>query len=161
MTTVGLRFFNIFGPWQNAAGGYAAVIPKWIDLLIEGKPPVLYGDGTATRDFCHIDNVCEAIWRAANRNASSHGDVYNVGTGVSTRLDTLYRLIREKLRQAGIGRELPAPVREAPRDGEIRYSVADTAKAEAGLGFRATVDLDEGLQRLLAEQYGLSRPCAV
>jgi UDP-N-acetylglucosamine 4-epimerase len=161
MTTVGLRFFNIFGPWQNAAGGYAAVIPKWIDLLIEGKPPVLYGDGTATRDFCHIDNVCEAIWRAANRNASSHGDVYNVGTGVSTRLDTLYRLIREKLRQAGIGRELPAPVREAPRDGELRYSVADTATAEAGLGFRATVDLDEGLQRLLAEQYGLSRPCAV
>jgi nucleoside-diphosphate-sugar epimerase len=70
-------------------------------------------------------------------------------------------LIREMLRHAGIGRELPAPARAPPRAGAIRYSVADPAKADAGLGFRATVDLDEGLQRLLAEQYGLSRPCAV
>jgi UDP-N-acetylglucosamine 4-epimerase len=160
MATVGLRFFNIFGAWQNAAGGYAAVIPRWIERLMEGMPPVLYGDGAATRDFCHIDNVCEAIWRAADRNMVTHGAIYNVGTGVSTRLDALYRLICEMLQQAGLKREFPVPVREAPRAGDIRYSVADTAKAEAGLGFRATIALDEGLRRLLAEQYGLPRPCA-
>ena len=156
MTAVGLRFFNIFGAWQDAAGGYAAVVPRWIGLLMSGQPPVLYGDGSATRDFCHIDNVCDAIWRAAAGDKAAAHAVYNVGTGVATRLDTLYGLICKVLRDSGRPGDLPAPTREAARDGEIRQSVADITKATAGLGFRATVGLEDGLRRLLTEQYGLS-----
>jgi UDP-N-acetylglucosamine/UDP-N-acetyl-alpha-D-glucosaminouronate 4-epimerase len=156
MTPVGLRFFNIFGAWQDAAGGYAAVIPKWIDLLMAGQPPVLYGDGSTTRDFCHIDNVCEAILRAAGKGAGTGPAVFNVGTGVATRLDTLYAMICQKLRDGGFNRPLPAVTREPARDGEVRQSVADTTKGAAGLGFRAMVDLEEGLCRLLGEQHGLS-----
>jgi len=160
MTAVGLRFFNIFGAWQDAAGGYAAVVPKWIGLLMEGRQPVLYGDGSATRDFCHVDNVCEAIWRAADLKPEGGHAVFNVGTGVSTRLDTLYDTICRKLRDAGVTRTMPDPKRESARDGEILQSVADTAKAAAGLGFRAEVDLEAGLMRLLGEQYGLAFPAA-
>ena len=155
MRVVGLRFFNIFGAWQDAAGGYAAVIPKWIGLLMAGKPPVLYGDGSATRDFCHVDNVCEAVWRAADRRPGGGHEVFNVGTGVSTRLDTLHATIRRKLEAGGFDGKLPSPTLEPAREGEIRQSVADIAKAKGGLGFRPEVGLEEGLSRLLSEQYGL------
>ncbi len=156
MTAVGLRFFNIFGAWQDASGGYAAVIPKWINLLMSGRPPILYGDGTATRDYCHVDNVCEAIWRAAERDEAAGHAVFNVGTGISTSLDTLYHMLRQKLRDGGFRQDLPAPVYEPARDGEIRQSVADTTKAAADLNFRAAINLEEGLCRLLSEQHGLS-----
>lgn len=156
MTAVGFRFFNIFGAWQDVSGGYAAVIPKWIDLLMSGRPPVIYGDGSATRDYCHVDNVCEAIWRAANRGGPAGSAIFNVGTGVSTRLDTLYQTICRALQDGGVRGELPAPTYEPARDGEIRQSVADTTKAATELGFRAAVDLEEGLRRLLSEQHGLS-----
>ena len=156
MTPVGLRFFNIFGAWQDAAGGYAAVIPKWIGLLLSGQSPVLYGDGSTTRDFCHIDNVCEAFVRAADKGAGTGPAVFNVGTGAATRLDTLYAMICQKLRDGGFNRTLPAITREPARDGEVRQSVADTTKASEGLGFRAMIDLEEGLCRLLGEQHGLS-----
>jgi UDP-N-acetylglucosamine 4-epimerase len=155
MSVVGLRFFNVFGAWQDAAGGYAAVVPKWIGLLMVGQAPVLYGDGSATRDFCHVDNVCEAVWRAADRQPGSH-EVFNVGTGISTRLDTLYGAIRRTLAAGGVEGALPAPRLEPAREGEIRQSVADIAKAEAGLGFRAAIGLEEGLCRLLSEQYELA-----
>jgi UDP-N-acetylglucosamine/UDP-N-acetyl-alpha-D-glucosaminouronate 4-epimerase len=156
MTAVGLRFFNIFGAWQDASGGYAAVIPTWINLLMSGRPPILYGDGTATRDYCHVDNVCEAIRRAGERDKAAGHAVFNVGTGVSTSLDALYQMICKKLRDGGFNQALPEPVYEPARDGEIRQSVADTTKAAADLGFRAAIDLEEGLRRLLSEQYGLS-----
>jgi UDP-N-acetylglucosamine 4-epimerase len=156
MSVAGLRFFNVFGAWQDAAGGYAAVVPKWIGLLMAGQAPVLYGDGSATRDFCHVDNVCEAVWRAADRQPGGGHEVFNVGTGVSTRLDTLYAAIRRTLAAGGVEGPLPAPRLEPAREGEIRQSVADIAKAADGLGFRATVGLEDGLCRLLSEQYGLT-----
>lgn len=158
MTAVGLRFFNIFGAWQDAAGGYAAVVPKWIGLLMDGGRPVLYGDGSATRDFCHVDNVCEAIRLAADLNPAGGHVVFNVGTGVSTRLDTLYDAIRGRLGDGGVSHDMPEPRRESARDGEILQSVADTAKAADTLDFRAAVDLETGLTRLLAEEYGLPFP---
>jgi len=156
MKAVGLRFFNVFGAWQDAEGGYAAVIPKWIDLLLAAKDPVLYGDGTATRDFCHIDNICDAIWRAAECEMAESHNVYNVGTGVSTRLDGLYNSICRVLRKGGCDLDMGAPAHLPERGGEIKHSVADTRKSDVGLGFRANVDLEEGLCRMLAEQYGLT-----
>jgi len=156
MAAVGLRFFNIFGAWQDASGGYAAVIPKWIGQLMAGQTAILYGDGSATRDFCHVDNVCEAFWRAADRDSMTGHNVFNVGTGIATRLDALYATICEKLEEGGIDGPLPPPKYEPAREGEIRQSVGDMRRAEAELGFRASIDLGEGLRRLLIEQHGLS-----
>lgn len=157
MVAVGLRFFNIFGAWQDAAGGYAAVIPRWVDALLSGTRPILYGDGSATRDFCHVDNVCDAIWRAAEPGRLEAHGVYNVATGVRTRLDALFEAIREAVAAFGAPGPFPEPEKRPWRKGDIVHSVAETARARAVLGFSARVDLREGLARLLAEQYGAER----
>ncbi len=156
MAAVGLRFFNIFGAWQDASGGYAAVVPKWTGLLRQGQQPILFGDGSATRDFCHVDNVCEAIWRTTQRGEQAGHAIFNVGTGVSTRLDALYASICKSLRDGGCEGRLPEALHQPARDGEIRQSVAATEKAATGLGFKARVGVEEGLRRLLSEEHGLS-----
>jgi UDP-N-acetylglucosamine 4-epimerase len=152
MTTVGLRFFNIFGPWQSVTGGYAAVIPRWIGLLRDGKRPVVYGDGSATRDFCHVDNVCAAIMRASGLPGGSQALV-NVATGVSTRLDELYAIICRTLQDAGLVQACPALQQADPRPGDILHSVGDPARASRDLGFSAAIDLETGLRTMLAGQY--------
>ena len=94
---IGLRFFNIFGAWQDPSGGYAAVIPKWIDAFLSGDQPVLFGDGSAVRDFCHVDNVCEAIWTACElKHPINHG-VFNIGTGVEMENMTMVEILLDTL----------------------------------------------------------------
>lgn len=156
LTMTGLRFFNIFGAWQDAAGGYAAVIPKWIGLLMEGREPVLFGDGSATRDFCHVDNVCEAISLAAERDPQSSNPVFNIATGVAKPLGTLYETIVSALRDHGVDVQHREPRKEPPRPGEILHSHGSPDRAEEVLGFRPKIGLDEGLRRTLAQEYGLT-----
>ncbi len=156
MKAVGLRFFNIFGPWQDATSGYAAVIPRWIDLLMAGEAPVIFGDGSATRDFCYVGNVCEAIWQAAGLKRQTAPAVFNVGTGVPTRLDTLYETIWSALADGGVQSVLPRPRQEPARDGEILQSFAEMSQTDAVLGVGPRIGLAEGLRRLLAEQYGFA-----
>lgn len=158
MQTTGLRFFNIFGPWQNPGGGYAAVIPKWIERMLSGATPVLFGDGSATRDFCYVDNVCEAVWQAASNDAKP--GIYNVATGVATRLDALYETIRNMVAATGHNGVIPPPNRQPQRPGEILHSVGDPSKAERVLGFQARIGLEEGIRRLLEEEYGMNKPTA-
>lgn len=156
MRVIGLRFFNIFGPWQDASGGYAAVIPRWIELARSGRQVVIFGDGSATRDFCHVSNVCRAIWEASHAGAELSGDVFNVATGLPTRLDDLHAMICDAISQTGVicSREF----RHEPwREGEILHSYADTTRASQCLGFQAEVDLATGLRHMLAIEGGLSR----
>lgn len=154
LNVVGLRFFNIFGAWQDAAGGYAAVIPKWIGLLRDGKQPLLFGDGSATRDFCHVHNACEAIWRSAEAGSSVNGKVFNVASGIATRLDALYALIVQLLREGGIGAEFPEPNYQPWRSGEILHSYGSPEKSADLINFRCEVALEDGLRRMLVEEYG-------
>jgi len=153
MTSIGLRFFNIFGAWQDADGGYAAVIPRWVEALRAGARPVLFGDGSASRDFCHVENVCEALWRAADPAGVRGPAVFNVATGVRTRLDTLYETIRAAVVEAGALAPPPAPEHRPWRAGDIAHSVADTTLAREVLGFSARIDLRRGIEMMLAEQY--------
>lgn len=153
LNIVGLRFFNIFGAWQDAAGGYAAVVPKWIGLLLEGKQPLLFGDGSATRDFCHVHNVCEAIWRSATAGSSVNGKVFNVASGIATRLDALYGLIVQLFREGGVAAEYPEPNYQPWRAGEILHSYGSPVRSAALLNFRCEVTLADGLRRMLAEEY--------
>jgi len=138
--TVGLRYFNVFGPRQDPASEYAAVIPRFILWGRHGKPLEIHGDGTQSRDFTYIDNVVEANCLAA-RAPGAAGEVVNVGLGTRvTLLDIVTRL------ESLLGRRLER--RHTPvRAGDVPHSLADISKAKRLLGYTPLVDFDEGLRR--------------
>jgi UDP-N-acetylglucosamine 4-epimerase len=143
---VALRYFNVFGPRQNPRGGYAAVIPQWISTMVNGGVCTVNGDGTQTRDFCHVANVVQANLLAANtEHASALGAVYNVALGGSTTLIDLHRMIREHLLALDPKANPKHPVHGPPRPGDIWHSSADISKIRAELGFEPTVSVHEGL----------------
>jgi UDP-N-acetylglucosamine 4-epimerase len=152
---VGLRFFNVYGPWQSATGGYASVIPRWVANCLDGRRPPMFGDGTATRDFVEVGDVCAGILCAAGLPGQAPRPAYNLGTGRPTSLLDLFAAIRDAL--AAKGRTLPfdGPERQGERAGDILHSVADINAARTELGYDPATDLTRGIARLFAEQYGL------
>lgn len=154
---VGLRLFNIYGPWQDHRGGYAAVIPKWIELCAAGERPVLFGDGSATRDFCFVDDVCRLVAGIGVREARTPHAVYNVGTGVATSLGDLFEGIRDALAARGVTLPFDGPEKQPPRHGDIVHSLADIGRARAELGFEPRTPLAEGIGHILDRQYRMGR----
>jgi UDP-N-acetylglucosamine/UDP-N-acetylgalactosamine 4-epimerase len=145
LSCTGLRYFNVFGGRQNPAGGYAAVIPKWVSALVCDAPCVVFGNGSATRDFCHIENVVQANVLAATKNSPGH-TVFNVALGEQVNLNQLYRAISQQL-EILTGKNLPdSPRYDPPRAGDILHSGADISKIQRVLGFEPTIDLEEGLK---------------
>jgi UDP-N-acetylglucosamine/UDP-N-acetyl-alpha-D-glucosaminouronate 4-epimerase len=149
LQAIGLRYFNVFGRRQDPNGAYAAVIPRWVEALLRDAPCYVYGDGETTRDFCHVSDVVQANLLAAVAAESAVGEVYNVGCGVETSLNELFRMIRLGL--VGYEAELAShePVYEAFRPGDIRRSVADISKARRHLGFEPEMTVAEGLGEAL------------
>lgn len=142
LPTVCLRYFNVFGPRQDPQSEYAAVIPKFITRALAGGTPVIFGDGTQSRDFCFIDNVIEANLKAAAAPASAvSGRVYNVACGVATTLDQVVKVIGDIL-----GKRIE-PKHDPERAGDIKHSVADISAARAELGYTAAVSFEEGMRR--------------
>lgn len=145
LETVSLRYFNVYGPGQDAQSEYAAVIPKFLARLRAGQPPIVFGDGEQTRDFCHVADVVAANLQAAETtNNEALGGVLNVAGGAGASLNDLLRLLG-----AVTGVDLPA-VHEAERPGDIRHSVADITRARETLGFSPAVSLEEGLRAMAA-----------
>ena len=139
LDTLGLRYFNVFGRRQDPNGTYAAVIPKFIKQLLAGERPVIYGDGTQSRDFTYIENVVEANLKACLAPAEAAGAVYNVACGSRVTLLDVYRTISTAL---GVNTEpLFAPV----RGGDIKDSHADITKAVTALGYDPDYDFARGL----------------
>lgn len=150
LETVGLRYFNVFGRRQDPDGAYAAAIPKWIALMLQGEPCQIYGDGETSRDFCYIENVLQAnILAATVADASATGEVYNVACGERTTLNELFLIIRDALaaHQPFLADIQPdyAPFRE----GDVRHSLADISKAADRLGYVPEFRVGEGLGRAL------------
>jgi len=148
--TVALRFFNVYGPGQSANGGYAAVIPKFIDMMIDGKAPTINGDGLHTRDFVHVDDVSKLIltiiedeWFAVENH------VYNVATGNKTSLLDLVASIKKGLESNSINTDNLSPVFEEERPGDIRHSVADVQRVARDYGWEAVVPFEEGIISLV------------
>jgi UDP-glucose 4-epimerase len=140
LQTVALRYFNVFGPRQDPRGPYAAVIPLFILALLEGRAPVIYGDGRQTRDFAYVENVVQANLLAASVPHAA-GQVFNVGSGTAiSLLDLLAELNRI------LGTDI-APQFQPPRAGDVRDSLADITRAREVLGYRPAVSLAEGLRR--------------
>lgn len=151
----GLRFFNIFGPWQDPYGDYAAVIPRWIDRCLSGGRPIIFGDGSATRDFCYVGNVCELAVRIGEGRAGEARGIFNVASGKVTSLNDLCGAVVGALRERGVKLSFDSPEYQPWREGDIVHSLAGIDLAKKELGFEPTVDLHVGIARILAEQYGL------
>jgi len=144
LSTIGLRYFNVFGPRQDPNSQYAAVVPKFITLLMAGQPAVIHGDGLQSRDFTYIQNVVEANIAAAEAPDTAGGRSYNIALGGRITVLDLYRKIRENL-----GVEIE-PVHDPAREGDVRHSQAAVDLAREHLGYTGSVDLDEGLRRTVA-----------
>lgn len=138
---IGLRYFNVFGPRQSPKGPYAAVIPLFIQALMENSPPTIFGDGEQTRDFTFIENVVQANVKAmfATQN-EAWNEAYNIGVGGRTSLNTLYNILQEKAKK-----NMPANYGE-PRLGDVRDSLADISKAKKLFGYAPHIQIEEGLQ---------------
>ncbi len=138
--TVSLRFFNVFGPRQDPQSIYAAVVPRFMQALFEGQPPVIYGDGNQSRDFTFVDNVIQACLLAMEAPGIS-GQVLNVAAGQQIRVNDLLAALQK------ISGKAISPRFEAARSGEVRHSLAAIQLAESRLGYKASVGFHEGLSR--------------
>lgn len=143
--TIGLRYFNVFGPRQDPHGPYAAVIPKWIDALIDHENVEIYGDGTTSRDFCYVGDVVQANIRAAlSDNSDSISQVFNVAGGESTTLTELFEVLVDVL-GTRLDHKGLKPVYKDFREGDVMHSCADIMKAKKTLGFEPHYNLKSGL----------------
>src|SRR6056297_2768404 len=131
MQSIGLRYFNVFGPRQDPAGAYAAVIPRWFGALLRGEACHLHGDGETSRDFCFIDNVVQANLLAATvEDDAAVNEVYNVAVGGRTTLNELYAGIRDRLAEQRPELASARVSHGAFRPGDVRHSQADIGKAQ-------------------------------
>ena len=142
LETVTIRYFNVFGPRQDPGSPYSGVISLFATALLEGRQPVIYGDGEQTRDFTYVTNVVDGVLRACEAPHAA-GEVINVATGGRISLNELLRTMN---RIVGVRIEA---VHQAPRAGDVRDSQADISKARALLGYAPIVDLETGLARTL------------
>jgi UDP-N-acetylglucosamine 4-epimerase len=150
MSTIGLRYFNVFGPRQDPDGAYAAVIPRWVAAMLEGAPITIYGDGETTRDFCYVANVVQAnLLAGATVDAGATRQVYNIAVGGRMSLNELYRTLRDLVLERHPGVRIPPAVYEAFRAGDVRHSQADIGKAQRLLGYAPTHDVRDGLAEAL------------
>jgi UDP-N-acetylglucosamine 4-epimerase len=148
---IGLRYFNVFGRRQDPDGPYAAVIPRWIASLIEGKPCVIFGDGTNSRDFCYVDNIVQAnLLAATHPDPAVTGTVYNCGCNGRTDLRQLFAMIRDNLAKELPGVREAEPAFESPRPGDVAHSQASIDKISAALGYAATHQVAEGMTETVA-----------
>ncbi len=142
LETVALRYFNVFGPRQDPASEYAAVIPRFLTALIEKRRPIVYGDGEQTRDFTYVANVVQANLLAATA-PQANGRVMNIGCGEQISLNTVLQIASEIL-----GVTVDAEYRD-PRPGDVRNSLADISLARRLLGYKPIVSFREGLTATL------------
>lgn len=140
LDTISLRYFNIFGPKQDPNSLYSAVIPKFIDALLQGRPPIIFGDGEQSRDFTYIENVVQANLLAMSAE-HLHGEAINIACGKRISLNQLLNVLKEIL-----GSKL-SPIYQEPRQGDVKHSLADIRKGKEILNYEPTVGIEIGLEK--------------
>jgi nucleoside-diphosphate-sugar epimerase len=143
LETLSLRYFNVFGPRQNPASQYSGVISRFIDAIMKGHTPVIYGDGEQSRDFTFIDNVVNANILAA-QTSEGLGQVVNVANGERTTLNELLEVLKKITDKPDV-----TPEFQPERKGDVKHSQADNGRAVAWLGYEQIVGLEEGLRRTI------------
>ena len=142
LETISLRYFNVFGPYQDPTSQYAAAIPAFVTAILKDEPPTVYGDGEQSRDFTYIDNVVEANLRAA-RAEKTQGEVVNIACGEAITVNAIIELINELL-----GKDVK-PVYAPPRAGDVKHSHADITAARNLIGFEPVVPFRQGLEKAI------------
>ena len=151
-SSVGLRYFNVFGQRQDPYGAYAAVIPQWFASLIKQETVFVNGDGETSRDFCYIDNVVQANLLASFAQGDATNKIYNVAFGQRTTLNELFDLIKEEVARHKPEVMSAECVHRDFRAGDVRHSLADISRAEKLLGYGPQFDVRQGL-RLAGDWY--------
>ena len=150
LSTIGLRYFNVFGPRQDPNGPYAAVIPKWVAAMIRNQPIRINGDGETSRDFCYVANVVQAnLLAAAVPAPQAVNQVYNVALSARTSLNELFTLLRTKLLPWYPHLKTRRPVYQKFRRGDVRHSQANISKARRLLGYKPSHTVAQGLAEAL------------
>jgi UDP-N-acetylglucosamine/UDP-N-acetylgalactosamine 4-epimerase len=150
METVGLRYFNVFGPRQDPEGAYAAVIPRWIAAMLRGDEVRINGTGEISRDFCHVKNVVQANLLAATvETPEALNQAYNIAVGRRTTLDELFALLRDRLAARHPRLAGSKPTYGPFRPGDVMHSLADIGKARRLLGYEPTHSIEQGLDESL------------
>jgi UDP-glucose 4-epimerase len=145
LETVALRYFNVFGPRQDPASPYSAVLAKFITLMLNRKQPTIFGDGEQSRDFTFIADVVQANLQAAMAPAEAcAGRVFNIACGRRTSLNDTYKILQKLTGYEGL------PAYAAERPGDIKHSLADITAATASLGYHPQVEFEEGLRKTVA-----------
>ena len=148
--SIGLRYFNVFGPRQNPDGAYASVIPAWIGALVRNQTAYINGDGSISRDFCHVDNVVQGnLLSAMTENPAAVNQAYNIAHGEQTTLTELFELIRAILIPRMPHLRTVRAVHRAPRRGDLPRSLADIGKAEKLLGYAPSFKIRDGLEQTI------------
>ena len=146
LETIGLRYFNVFGPRQDPMGAYAAVIPRWIGETLAKKRNVIYGDGRTSRDFCYVDNVVQAnLLAGVTPKRSAFNEVHNVACGEATSLKQLHSGICRSVKNLSLNLKTRPPLFMPFRSGDVRHSLASIVKARRLLGYRPTDLIREGI----------------
>ncbi|MEM8949556.1 MAG: SDR family oxidoreductase [Pseudomonadota bacterium] len=144
-SSIGLRYFNVFGRRQDPDGAYAAVIPKWVSTMLRDEAIKINGDGETSRDFCYIDNVVQANIMAAMADDEAQNEVYNVGVGDRTSLNELHSMIKTSLE--GLDVDITTdPIYQEFRAGDVRHSQADISKARRLLGYDPAHRVADGIE---------------
>ena len=146
--SIGLRYFNVFGPRQDPDGAYAAVIPKWTATMIRGETVFVNGDGETSRDFCYVDNAVQANILAAVAEDQAKNQIYNVACNDRTSLNELFAHLRDALAGLGVSYERQ-PTYQDFREGDVRHSQADISKASRLLGYEVIYRVGDGLNRAM------------
>jgi UDP-glucose 4-epimerase len=144
VNSVGMRFFSVYGPHEQAKGRYANVVSQFLWTMRDGKAPVIYGDGTQTRDFVHVSDVVKACLKAAEVELGC--EVINVGTGKSASFNRVIELLNEFMGKSIKPRYLPNPIKNY-----VYRTLADLTKASKLLGYKPDVSLEDGIKRLVDE----------
>lgn len=146
-SSIGLRYFNVFGARQDPEGAYAAVIPRWTRAILLGDEVIINGDGDTSRDFCFVDNAVQAnLLAATTENSDAVNQVYNVALDDRTSLNRLFEMLREVLAESKPELGDLKPIYREFRPGDVRHSQADIAKARRLLGYAPTHRLEEGIR---------------
>ena len=139
LETISLRYFNVFGPYQDPTSQYAAAIPAFVTAILKNEPPTIYGDGQQSRDFTYVDNVVEANLLAA-RAKQTKGEVLNIACSQAVTVNEIIDMINDLL-----GKNVK-PIYASPRPGDVRHSLADITAAKKLLGFKPIIGFMDGLK---------------
>ena len=146
LASIGLRYFNVFGPRQDPAGAYAAVIPKWLSAMLRREPVRIHGTGETSRDFCFVENIVQSnLLAATTHNPEAVNQLYNIGLGQMTTLKDLFDLLQRILQRRFADLPQQRPIHDDFRPGDVLHSLADIRKAQQRLGYAPSHGLEQGL----------------